>query len=245
MADSAFGTVAAQTCYLYGFHPNTNSYASVAAANSGTPITVATAVGPAVPGYTHLNGSAQKIRALASAIRFSIPSLSITTIVGEFCVGVMSLDSFTALTTVDQAFNLSQGRGNITRDLHEVRWYPGSFDSKYSTYGNISTSDASDTNVLYFAVRGIPASTVIPVQTTSVVEWTAKPNSGLSVSGATSSGTDHQHTVNTLHSHTPGWHHTAKSTGERLLEDVIGHASKAVEKWAPKMIQGGLSAFGL
>jgi hypothetical protein len=248
--DFTGGTAAAQTAYLYILHPNTNWAYSVATATSATGIVPAftNAFGTS-PGTISLAGIAQKQRGVAAAIRMAIPSLSLTTIVGEFCMGVISYDTATTATSIDQFFTLSQGRSNVTRDLHEARWYPNSFDSKYSTFSTASIAatgtDLNDTNVVFVAIRGLPASTPVSMQATTVTEWTSRPNSGLLVTSNSHSGSDHQGTVNVLNTATPGWHHTAKATGERLLEDTVGKIGKAAEKWVPKMIEGGLAAFGL
>lgn len=250
--DVTAGTAVAQTAYCYALYPNNNfavSFAQTSSATTGVNIPGAYLFSAAVsPGFNTLTSVAQKQRALAAAIRMSVPSLSITTVTGEFCVGVISTDTFNSITAIDQLFTFAQGRGNVTRDLHEVRWYPGSFDSKYSTVSTTFSAtgiDASDTNVVFVAVRGIPASTPVQIQATTITEWTPKPATGMLVSGASSTGTDHQQTVAVLAKHTPGWHHTAKATGERLLEDTVGQIGKAAEKWVPKMLQGGLAAFGL
>jgi len=253
-SDFAPATSAGQTAYFQMFHPNTGFIAIGGAATSATAITPVTfSVGANTPGNTFLSGSAQKVRSLAAAMRFAIPSLSVTTIVGEFAVGVASYDTVAAATTVDQLFTLAAARGQVSKDLHEVRWYPGSFDSKYATYTTVSVaatgSDLNDTNIVFLAVRGVPASTTFSCQITNIVEWTPKFGSGMAPTMQTSSGTDHQGTVAALHKADPGWHHTVKHTGERLLERAVSGAGvfveKAAEKWAPKLFAGGMAAFGL
>lgn len=247
--DGSVGLSAAQTAFVWVLHPNTGYSASIAAALSSTAITVTTSYSGVIsPGANTLLAVAQKQRALAAAIRFSIPSLSLTNVVGEFAVGVVSLDTALACTSIDQFFTLSQGRSNVTRDLHEVRWFPGSFDSKYSTVnsGGLANTgtDQNDTNAVFVAVRGLPVSTNAVIQPITVTEWTAKPNTGLMVTSATSAGTNHQETVAVLHAHSPGWHHTAKATAERLLEDTVGRVGKFAEKNAPKVIDRGLATLG-
>jgi len=227
------------------FHPNTGYGSTLNASNSATIITPTLASSVALtPGYNTLSSVASKVRAISSAIRFTIPSLSLTNVVGEFSCGVISADTVGTITTMDQLFTLGQGRSNVTRDLHEVRWYPNAYDARYSAFVNTGIastgSDLTDTNCVFVVVRGIPPTTVVNFQVVNNVEWTAKANTGLMVSGSASVGTDHQHTVSILHKHTPGWFHTAKATGERLLEDTVGRVGKFAEKSAPKLVERGL-----
>jgi len=254
LTDFTGGTGAGQTAYLLFFHPNTGYGGGIAAANSAAAISTTPGANASLtPGFTTLASVAQKQRAVAAGIRFSTTALSLTTIVGEFAVGVVSLDTITTATTIDQLFVMAQGRANLTRDLHEARWYPNSFDAKYSSvnYGGISLtgSDTNDTNAVFVAIRGIPASTNISFQITNVAEWTPKVSSGMSVTATSSPGTDHQSTVQLLHQHTPGWHHTAKATAERLLEDTVKVVGKQAEKGlrlaAGKIFESGMAAFGL
>jgi len=253
IADGTVTLNATQTCGGMLYHPNTGLVTSLVAVTSSTAITPTLATSIVfTPGYGTLSTICQKRRSLASGIRFSIPSLSLTTVVGEFCMGVVSYDTAIGFTSIDNIFTLSQGRANVTRDLHEARWYPGSFDSKYSTFsGTIAGTgaDTNDTNVVFVAFRGVPVNTVCSIQIVDVVEWTPKANTGLSVSGSTTSGISHQDTVALLHKHSPGWHHTAKQTAERLLEDTVHQvgdlAGKGLKKAATKIFEGGLAAFGL
>jgi hypothetical protein len=257
LIDTTMNLGATNTAGLFIFHPNTGGAYSIATNSPNDPVG---AIGlqtnvALTPGFNTLNSIANKIRSVAAAIRLSVPGLSMTTVVGEFCVGVCSLDTSLNFVNVNSAFQYSQARHNITRDLHEVRWYPGSYDSKYSTVVSGTTvvagsqTDINDTNVMFFAVRGLPGSTVVGVNIVNVVEWTPRPQSGLTVSGASSSGTNHQHTVDTLHKHTPGWHHTAKQTAERLLEDTVREigekAGPKLKLAAGKIFEGSLAAFGL
>lgn len=257
VVDGTVNLGATNTAALYIFHPNTGGVFSIAV---NAPSDNLGAIGlqttlALTPGFNTLTSVAQKQRTVASALRMTIPGLSLTTIVGEFAFGVASLDTVLNFTTVNSAFQYSQARHNVTRDLHELRWYPGAFDSRYATViagANVvalSGTDANDTNAMFFAVRGLPVSTIVGVTTTNVVEWTPRPQSGLSVSGASSAGTNHQHTVDTLHKHSPGWHHTAKQTAERLLEDTVRDigekAGPKLRLAAGKIFEGGLAAFGL
>lgn len=257
IVDTSQSLAATDTSSIFIFHPNTGSTASFVLANPSTSFagfSMQTTVG-LTPGFNTLISVAQKVRSVASAIRMTVPNLSLTTVVGEFAFGVCSLDTALGFTNVNSAFQVSQARANITRDLHELRWYPGEFDSKYATMIagatviSASGTDANDTNVMFVAIRGVPVSSTIGFQVTNVVEWTPKPASGLSVSGASSAGSMHQHTVDVLHTHTPGWHHTAKQTAERLLEDTVKNigskAGPALERAATRIFEGSLAAFGL
>lgn len=242
------GTGAGQAAYVFALHPNTNYAYSAAVTGGASTITPGlTFTSTASPGQATLLASAQKMRGIAAAIRLAMPSLSLTNMVGEFAVGVISADTFVATTTIDQLFTFAQGKGNVTRDLHEVRWYPGSFDSKYSSVTNSTLastgSDLNDTNVVYVALRGIPASTAVLTESITITEWTPRPGSGMAVSSQTSSGSDHQHTIQTLHNAAPGWHHTAKNTAERLLEDGIHGAGKFAGAMGRKIGSAALSKF--
>jgi len=247
LVDYAPSTGVAQSCFGVMLHPNTGWAYTWVVANSTTAIAPAFAYSAVFsPGYTTLTSTAQKQRAFAAAIRFAIPGLSITTITGEFAVGVTSYDNAVAVTSSDQLFTLAAARGQVSKDQHEVRWYPGSFDSKYSTVTSTSFAatgaDANDTNVLFLVVRGIPASTTMSFQATSILEWTPKPNTGMTPTMASSAGTDHQHTVNALHTADPGWHHTLKAAGERTLSRAVsagaGWLEKKAEKWIPSTLEG-------
>jgi len=259
LLDNTIAIGAGSTAGIIVFHPNSGAGHSVGvtdgstayAALTGT-VTTSTA---ATPGWQLLSNTASKVRSLAASIRFSLPSLSMTTVVGEFCVGVCSLDTIYSSTNVNSLFLISQARANITRDLHEVRWYPGSFDSKYCNApggGFTPTSvgsDLNDTNVVFVGFRGLPNLSTIAFNVCNIVEWTPRAISGLSVSSKTSAGSNHQHTVATLHESSPGWHHTAKQTAERLLEDVVGHGERLAQKGlrlaSGKIFEGAMSAFGL
>lgn len=247
VVDFGLGTGAAQTALAIVLHPNTGYFYSTAVAASTTAITVTPAWNSTYsPGYTYLNTNASKQRALASAIKFAVPSLSVTTLTGEFAIGVVSYDTATSFTTIDQFFTHAASRANLSKDYHEVRWYPGAFDDKYSTVSASATgTDGSDTNVVFLVMRGLPASTPTSIQFTSVVEWTPKPGTGVAPSMTHSAGTNHQQTVEVLNSHTPGWHHTAKATAERLLDSTVHTLGKKAEKWVPEMLTAGLAAFGL
>lgn len=256
IVDTSVSLAATHTTALFIFHPNTGLQFSGSLADPSTSFagfTMQTSVS-GTPGFTTLTSVAQKVRSVAAAIRVTLPNLSLTTVVGEFAMGVCSLDTALGFTNVNSMFQIAQARANVSRDLHELRWYPGEFDSKYATmtFGAglaASGTDINETNAMFVAIRGIPVSSLVGFQVTNVVEWTPKPASGLSVSGKSSAGSNHQHTVDTLHSHTPGWHHTAKQTAERLLEDTVRNignkAGPVLERAATKIFEGSLAAFGL
>jgi len=256
IVDTSTTLAATHTAAIFIFHPNTGLQFGGSLTDASTSFagfTMQTSVA-GTPGFNTLTSVAQKVRSVAAAIRITLPSLSLTTVVGEFAMGICSLDTALGFTNVNSAFQIAQGRSNVTRDLHELRWYPGEFDSKYATmvFGPglaASGTDTNETNAMFIAIRGIPVSSLVGYQVTNVVEWTPKPATGLSVSGKSSAGSNHQHTVETLHQHTPGWHHTAKQTAERLLEDTVKNigskAGPVLERAATKIFEGSLAAFGL
>jgi hypothetical protein len=252
-SDAAPATGAAQTCFGIIYHPNSGFVYPFSVTNSTTAFTVATTWNSGYsPGYTFLNASAQKQRSVCAAIRFAIPSLSITTVTGEFAVGVISYDTAINVTSGDQLFTLAAARGQVSKENHEVRWYPGAFDDKYSTVSSTfasTGSDQNDTNAVFMVVRGIPASTALSLQICNMVEWTPKFNTGMAPTMQSSAGTNHQQTVNALHQSDPSWNHTVKQAGERVLDRAVtlgaGYVEKAASKWLPKMFEGGMAAFGL
>lgn len=259
LLDSTIALGAGATAGVIVFHPNSGAGHAQGVIDGNTAytslLTAMTTSASATPGWTLLSSTASKVRSVASSIRFSIPSVSMTTVVGEFCVGVCSLDTIYSSTNVNSLFLISQARANITRDLHEVRWYPGAFDSRYANSPAASAtpvtlgSDVNDTNVVFIGFRGVPGLTTIAYNTCNIVEWTPRATAGLSVTTKTSAGSNHQHTVATLHEAAPGWHHTAKQTAERLLEDVVHHGEKLAQKGlrlaSGKIFEGAMTAFGL
>ncbi|APG76433.1 hypothetical protein 3 [Sanxia tombus-like virus 4] len=253
--DYTIGGGAGNTCAYYIFHPNTGLVSGAQTTAGSTAIVPAFGVGAGTsPGYNLLNTNARKVRGIAAGMRFSIPSLSLTTIVGEVCVGVCSADTFMNVPnfTVDQLFLHSAGRGPINKITQDCAWYPGSFDARYSTYaGTIADtgSDLSDTNVFYFAIRGIPVSTNVQVKLDWVCEWVAKAGTGLVPSYTSNPGSNHQTTVAHLHENHPGWFHSVKSEAEAVGKNIVREGVKAArhkaEKWVPTMLESGFAAFGL
>lgn len=245
VVDTTVGLAATETCGVYLLHPNSGYNNSVAAVNGNSAISYTPAFNALSPGQVYLTANASKQRSLAASIRFAIPGLSITTLTGEFCVGIASADTVNSFTTVNQFFTHAAARGQVSKDYHEVRWYPGSFDDKYSVVTATSLAatgtDTSDTNSLFIAFRGLPVSTSISVQACSVVEWTPKPGVGIAPTMTHSAGTNHQHTVQAMHEHNPTWNHTVKAAGEHLLQTGM----KEFEKFVPRMLEGGLAAFGI
>jgi hypothetical protein len=222
---------ATQTAGVLFYHPNTGFGQTIGAVASSTALTSAPFFGTGItPGATFLAANARKIRGVASGCKFGIPSLSLTTIVGEVAVGVCSADLFAAGNSfsVDQLFTYAGARGPIKKTTMDINWYPGSFDSKYATFQSSAIasggSDLSDTNVYFWAIRGLPVNTVITNKLDWVCEWVPAINTGLSPSFATSSGSDHQESVAHLHKVKPGWWHTIKSDVEAASQEIISKA---------------------
>lgn len=246
---------AANTCAYYIFHPNTGLISGAQVAAGSTSITPSFGVGAGTsPGYTFLNATARKVRGVAAGMKFTLPSLSFTTMVGEVAVGVISSDTIMNVSafTVDQLFLHSGARGPINKVTQDVAWYPGSFDERYATYsGTIAGTgtDLSDTNVLYFAIRGLPVNTNVQVKVDWVCEWVALAGSGVAPSYSTSAGSDHQHTVEFLHKNHPGFWHSIKSEaeaiGKKVLHDGARTVGRKAERWVPSMLESGFAAFGI
>jgi hypothetical protein len=235
---------AAQTAAFLIFHPNTGFFQGQGLTNSSTSITAAlAAASPNTPGFTFLTANARKIRGVASGSKFGVPSLSLTTITGEVAVGVCSADMFAAgnLFTIDQLFTYSGARGPIKKTTMDVNWYPGTFDSKYSTFQSASLTgggtDLSDTNVMFFAIRGLPVSTVVSTKLDWVCEWVPTINTGLLPSFTSSSGSDHQASVSFMHKTSPGWWHTIKSDVEAASHEVLSKALEVGKSRALKKIE--------
>lgn len=196
------------------YHPNTGwiqfSNVATSAVASASTFTNATA-----PGTTFLTTNAQKVRGLAACMQVVCSSLSITAITGEVAVGVLSCDTLkkNGTISVDTLFSLLQGRAALTRDIKEVKWFPGLRDNSYSTYTagateaiwDTSGSDFSDTNVLVVAIRNVPLGTVVNVRITGVLEWTPKPVLGLVPKTGGAAGGNHMAASQALHQTNPSW----------------------------------------
>lgn len=242
---------ATQTAAYLIFHPNTGFVQAAGTTAGGTSITSALAIGPAAtPGYNFLNANARKIRGVASGCKFGIPSLSLTTIVGEVAVGVCSADVFAAGNTfsVDQLFTYAGARGPLKKTTMDINWYPGTFDSKYSTFQTASLTgggaDLSDTNVLFYAIRGLPVSTAITNKLDWVCEWVPAINTGLLPSFTASAGSDHQASVAHLHKAHPGWWHTIKSDVGAASHEIISKALQVGKSRALQKIESYATSAG-
>jgi hypothetical protein len=237
------------TCVGILFHPNTGYNQVFTAANSATTVTSALVASANVtPGFSHLNGSARKQRGISASIRFSNPTVNFSNISGEVAVGVISADLITvgsATFTGDLLFQYAAARAPLSRGVLEVKWYPGAFDNRYSTWSTSSFaatgSDASDTNIVYVVLRGIPASVAAGYTSTInykldwVCEWVPRFGSGFTPTYNTKSGIDHMKTVEHLHAHKPGWFHNL--TGE--VE--AGAAALGIGGLAAKFMKGSKS----
>lgn len=172
-----------------------------------------TVAAPFSPGHTILAAAAAKSRALSACIQALFPNVSITNVTGEICVGCVSADSFNnGNYTVDQLFQLLPQKAIVTRNQYECKFTPGVFDDKFTTYGQLTTVDQSDTNVIIVAYRGLPASALPSFRITSVLEYTARVNSGLVPTGATvSAGINTMSVASAVHKAQPGWWHNLVS----------------------------------
>jgi hypothetical protein len=208
------------TCAGYIFHPNTGyaqSFAQTGSAVATTPNLQSDF--NLTPGYNFLNTTSRKVRGIAASIRFSLPSLTFSTISGEVAVGVISTDVLTSGNfTGDNLFQYAAARAPVARGVQELRWYPGAFDNRYSTWQPNGTlisqtgSDLNDTNLMYVVYRGIPVNTSVSLKVDWVCEWVPRTNSGFTPTYQTSSGVPHIKTVEAMHKHKPGWFHNL--TGE-------------------------------
>ncbi|APG76491.1 hypothetical protein 2 [Hubei tombus-like virus 9] len=219
--EQAFVGVNNTACF-YAFHPNTGAIIYSNQTTSSGALAMTTTASFA-PGQTFLSANAAKVRGLAACIQVACSSLSVTAITGEISLGVLTADVVTnnlLTTTTDQWFNMLQARGPISRDIKEVKWYPGLRDNSFTTYnGSLNSlatlqatgSDLSDTHVVCIAIRNVPVGTTINVRTTYVAEWSPKLTVGITPSTAVSPGTNHLAAANILHKSKPNWFHNAGS----------------------------------
>lgn len=201
------------------FHPNTGYGQTFTALGGVTGITAAMVTNVGVtPGFTFLNGSARKVRGIASSIRFSLPSLNFSNISGEVACGVVSADLFftgSATFSADTLFQYAAARAPVTRGVQEVKWYPGALDDRYSTFTTTFSgtgSDTNDTNCVYVVYRGIPVGTRLALKVDWVAEWVPRLGTGFTPTYSAKAGLPHMKTVEHLHAHKPGWFHNL--TGE-------------------------------
>jgi hypothetical protein len=245
------------TCGFLAFHPNTGWFffsnnltgSAASAATFGSNLG-----GSPAPGNAFLSTNAQKVRGLGACIQAVCSTLSITNITGEICMGVVSADTLAlnGTITVDTLFTVLQARSALTRDIKEVKWFPATFDNRYSTYVSGSTfanwqttgTDYSDTNIIVVAVRNVPAGTVINLRLTWVCEWTPKPLLGLTPNPNSSAGVNHLSVVSAMEKAQPSWWHNLGNTAMNVFSTFANQAMHAVGNAAGNKLNRYLAGSG-
>lgn len=233
VADFSTAGGAGNTCGFLMYYPAINGADQGTAPAGSTIISHGwTVSSPYSPGHSLFQNVAAKSRCLGACLQLSPASLSLTNIVGEVAVGCVSADMVAqgpATVTVDQLFNTLSLKSILQRKPVEVKFAPGCFDNKYTSYGTLATADLSDTNMLVIAWRGIPAGTQFSARITALLEYTAKSTSSIAASAsATSGGINHLAVTTALHKHKPSWFHNLYS---HISEDA-GLAARYVARTA-------------
>jgi len=222
------------------YYPAVNAVGAITSVNSTTPQAFGwTVASPFSPGHGLLSTTANKSRGLAACLQVNFPNVSITNVTGEITVGCVSSDTFVSggNYTVDSIFSVLTERTIVQRNQYECLFTPGSFDNRFNTYGTFGAVDQSDTNIVIIAWRGLPATTTPSFRITSVLEWTARPASGLAASAsAPSPGIDPIKVASVVHQTHPNWWHNLKS-------DLISDASTVTRYVARSAmgVAGGLA----
>lgn len=176
---------------------------------------------PFSPGHGILGPGAAKSRCLSSCLQVTFPNVSITNVTGEIVVGCISADSFLQGNyTPDNLFSILTHKALITRNQYEVKFTPGVFDERFTTYGTLTAADQSDTNILVVAWRGLPSTANASIRITSALEYTPKTASGILASGASiAPGVATMSVAASVHKAKPNWWHN-------LLSDLASDASE-------------------
>lgn len=223
VSDTVVSATATFTCGVVVYHPSSGLVHTSGAATSSTATTLAYGSG-ASPGFTTLNSIAAKQRAVAACITMFPSAVSITSITGELVAGVCSLDTLPngASVTFDQFFSLGSVRAPIERRPVDVKWYPNTLDDRYQTSLTLTGTDASDTNVVFIAFRGYPASQGVSVRMTGVLEWTPRINVGVATSNTVNPNpVSIQAVTARMSAQRPSWWHNLASG---IMDDVSSTA---------------------
>lgn len=242
---------AANTCGFLAFHPATGWFEFSNNATSAG-VSAATFQSTNAPGNSFLAANAQKVRGLGACIQAVCSSLSITNITGEIAMGICSADTLAIAGTVpvDTLFTTLQARSALTREIKEIKWFPGTFDSRFNTYVSGSTyptwqttgADFSDTNIIVVAVRNVPLGTVINLRVTWVAEWTPKPNLGLVPNPNSSPGVNHLAVVNAMEEAHPSWWTNLGNTASNVFGAFANQAIRAIGSTATNGLTSFLSS---
>lgn len=242
---------AANTAGFLAFHPATGWFEFSNNATSAG-VSAATFQSTNAPGNSFLTTNAQKVRGLGACIQAVCSSLSITNITGEIAMGICSADTLALAGTVpvDTLFTTLQARSALTREIKEIKWFPGTFDSRFSTYVSGATyptwltsgADFSDTNIIVVAVRNVPLGTVINLRVTWVCEWTPKPNLGLVPNPNSSPGVNHLAVVHAMEEAHPSWWTNLGHTASNVFGAFANQAIRAIGASATNGLTSFLSA---
>lgn len=248
---NSVAAIGASTVYLVAYYPAANAFVSVALASTTTPYVVNWAVSAALsPGHAFLQPVTDKSRAHAACIEAGLWNQAVTAITGTVSVGVFSYSYLAQATNlaggVNDLLNQLSPPEPLIRTSYECKWAPGSFDNRFSTYGTLSATDASDQNVVVMVFSGLAANAEFRVRMTAVHEYTGKPLSGL-VPNATDTavGIDHNAVTSALKARNANWFHNLKTEAWSALKGYAVSGMKEVgpqvAKFAGKALLGGLA----
>lgn len=226
-----------QTAGILAFFPATGNAISVANAASNAALTFSVS-NTSMPGATFLTANAAKTRGIAAKIELVPSALSVTNIVGEVAAGITTLNSFVSGTTsVDDIFNVSKMYGPIQRRVYRSNWFPSGLDHTYSTY---NTAPDEDRHAVFIAFRNWPATALLQVRITYVVEYTVRNGIGIPPTAALSKPVGHVEVVHKLQATEPHWHHSIASEVSHAATGI----AKDVGSFARAAAREGLMSLG-
>lgn len=245
VADGTLNTVPSGTATsgFIAFHPNGAGVATSYQADPTNNFTIslssyllAPTQSPQYPGVAFLAGTAQKQRAIAACASIVPSALSITNMVGEVSVGVISLESTFGTYNVNDLFTLLGAKAALTKKNYEVKWYPGALDDRFSTWNSSVTVDASDTNVIVVAWRGYPSNTALSCRLTGVVEWTPRVKAGLPPSNQVRTEINHNNVVSALQTAKPHWWHNLGDAATATTDFIWKHGGKQFAGFTTQLV---------
>jgi hypothetical protein len=239
--DTSYTIGGTDTAYIGGFWPALNGAFNQSAANGATVVAPSWSVGTASSvGYSTFVALYQKTRCISACVEITLPSVSALNIVGEITTACLAAGTFqpspggAQSLTPNDVFTLSPTKYMLQRKVYEQKFSPGQLDSRYNAACDSTQVDGTDTNALFYAIRGVPAGTTITVKWTAVYEGTARRLGGMATSATNMRAGSHDTATNVaaaLHSQHPGWAASAKDAfGGFLRNTAAGFASFAGQR---------------
>lgn len=240
--DQSYTIGGTDTAMVGAWWPALNGSFLNSVTNGGTAASTSFSVGAgSSAGQSVISAAFGKSRPIASCIEVSFPSTSQLNMVGEMALGCVSASTVLVLNTnsitltPNDVFNIVPHRQILQRKVYEQKFSPGNFDSRYTVPFDFSSQDATDSNILLIAIRGVPAGTQISLKWTLVIEATAKRLSGLATSAINIRPGSHDTASNVaaaMHAKHPGWDHIAKNA----VGGFLGGFAPALGKYAGSLL---------